>query len=177
MRFVSILFLTLALNSFGQIVSAKLKVDGLTCSMCSKSVHKALSSLEYVDSILPNLETTSFDLVFKKDKVIDFNKIKDEVEGAGFSIGELKFNVLNTSNGKVNDLAFKSNSANYYVINGVDWANTSLSTFKLVDKGFVSKKEYKSFAKNPQYKCVLKPELSECKIPIEPNELLFHVIK
>ena len=134
-----------------QFVTGNVRVDGLTCSMCSKTVHKALSELSFIDSLTPDLQTASFKIVFKKNTKVELCDIKSKVEGAGFSIGEIKidyrFNNLSASENK----SFTDNRTYEFV--GVDSQTLNgMVTFKLIDKEFTSKKQNAKNRKNAKYK-------------------------
>jgi copper chaperone CopZ len=76
-----------------RIVSATVRVDGLTCSLCHRSVYKALKKLEFVENLAPNLDETSLDITFSKNIPISFDRIAEAVQDAGFSIGALRASV------------------------------------------------------------------------------------
>lgn len=134
-----------------QFISGSLRVDGLTCSMCSKTVHKALSELSYIDSIMPDLQTASFKLVFKKNAKVELCDIKNKVEGAGFSIGEIKINYL-FSNLNISDNVSFSDNRTYKFVGVNAKALNGITTFKLIDKEFTSKKDFTKNQKNTKYK-------------------------
>ena len=51
---------------YSQSFYSNLKAVGLTCAMCSYSTQKSLEKLDFIKSITPNLEATSFKLEFKE---------------------------------------------------------------------------------------------------------------
>ena len=51
-------------------VSASLKVDGLTCSLCNRSVHEAVTKLDFIDTVAADLANASFTLTFKPGQEI-----------------------------------------------------------------------------------------------------------
>ena len=69
-----------------QFVSVEIKASGLTCSMCSNSIDKALRTLPFVKDITAHLETTSFTVTFNTDAPIQLEDMKDKIEGAGFFV-------------------------------------------------------------------------------------------
>jgi len=134
-----------------QFVSGSVRVDGLTCSMCSKTVHKALSELSFIDSITPDLQTASFKIVFKKNAKVELCEMKNKVEGAGFSIGEIKINYFFNNLSANEDVTFTDHRTYKFV--GIDSKSLNgLVTFKLIDKEFTSKKENAKNRKNAKYK-------------------------
>ena len=80
--------------------TASLKVTGLTCSMCSFSVQKGLEKVQSIKSVEPNLEETTFEIVFKDDVFVDFHQIENAVLDAGFFVDKesVKVNLTNSNN-------------------------------------------------------------------------------
>ena len=107
----------LSSSSFANFVSAKIKVTGITCSMCSNSVNKALSSLKFVDKVEVDLEKAIFNVTFKPNENVIVDEIKAKVEGAGFSVGELiaDFKFENVSVTNDFHYQFQNNTYHFYV--------------------------------------------------------------
>ena len=76
-----------------RIVSATVRVDGLTCSLCHRSVYKALKKLNFVDKLTPNLDETSLDITFTRNNVVSFDRIAEAIQDAGFSVGILRASI------------------------------------------------------------------------------------
>ena len=66
--------------------SITLKVNGLTCSMCSLSVKKSIEKVYFVDNVDANVEEITYDIRFKKNYYVDFYAIENAVLDAGFKI-------------------------------------------------------------------------------------------
>jgi copper chaperone CopZ len=129
-----------------QVSSAELQVNGLTCSMCSQATEKSLKTLGFVEGITPDLNTNTFMIKFKKDKPVNFDLIKQKVQDAGFSVGNLvtTFNLNNVkvdANGqaKVGSSVIKVLNAKSQVLNG----NVKAT---IVDKNFITSSAYKKKA-------------------------------
>src|SRR6187549_3484990 len=75
-----------SINSGAQVNKVSLQASGLTCSMCSNSIFKSLKTLSFVDQIEPNIKTSTFEITFKQSSQVDFNKIKNKVEDAGYAV-------------------------------------------------------------------------------------------
>src|SRR4051812_5132386 len=69
-----------------QVTKVSLQASGLTCSMCSNSINRALRKLDFVDRIDADIKTYTFEITFKPNSNVDFDMIKGKVEGAGFSV-------------------------------------------------------------------------------------------
>jgi copper chaperone CopZ len=89
-----------------QIKSAEVLASGLICSMCSKAIFKALSQLDFVDTVKVNIETSVYQLSFKKDSVASIEGIRDAVYDAGFSIAKLAITADWKDQTAVKDLVF-----------------------------------------------------------------------
>src|SRR3954467_4871350 len=99
-----LLFVALALSmaTSAQVTKVSLQASGLTCSMCSNSINKALKTLDFVDEVDANIKTYTFEVTFKANSKVDFDKIKMKVEKAGFSVSSfvatMHFNNLQVNN-------------------------------------------------------------------------------
>lgn len=87
------LFVMMASFLHAQILNAKVGVNGLTCSQCSRSVEMQLRKLPFVKDVSMNLEQTEGTLQFKTGTRIDFSKIAKAVNDAGFSVRFLNANI------------------------------------------------------------------------------------
>jgi copper chaperone CopZ len=89
--FYTVIFLFALLQAASaQFTKAELRADGLTCSLCSSTTYKQLKTLDFIDSIGMDLDHATFLLYFNKDKTVDFEKIRNKVEFAGYTVGMLK---------------------------------------------------------------------------------------
>ena len=84
-----LLFIVTQNNLFSQSFYSEIQVNGLTCAMCSYSTQRSLERLDFIESITPDLEATSFKLEFKEEMFVDFDLIQEKVEDAGFFVGKI----------------------------------------------------------------------------------------
>ena len=123
-----------------------LQASGLTCSLCSNAVNKALKSLDFVDKIDADIKTSSFKITFRDGNKVDFDKLKKKVEDAGFSVAGFTV-TMHFNNVKIKDNgAVTVGDKTLQFVNVNEQTLSGLKTVKIIDKGFVSSKEYK---KNP----------------------------
>lgn len=103
-HYLSLFFILLAAGkvSAQQISSAELQVAGLTCSMCSQATEKSLRSLDFIQSVKPDLNKNIFVIDFKKSKAVSVDLIRKKVQDAGFSVASLTA-VFNFDNLKVDE--------------------------------------------------------------------------
>jgi len=139
--FIAITF-SLALNA--QVTKVNLKASGLTCSMCSNSINKALKTLDFVENVVADLKTYTFEISFKPNSLVDFDKIKNKVEGAGFSVSEftalINFNNLHL---KIDEPVTIHNKT-FLFVNLHEPLLNGLKEIKILNKGFVSPKEFRN---------------------------------
>ena len=142
-----ILISIISLSSVAQQVSkVSLQASGLTCSMCSNSINKSLRTLDFVEKVDPNIETSTFEISFKPGSKVDFEKLKAKVEDAGFFVSKFIASV------HFKNVPVKSNEPVsigdkiFHFVNVKDGSLNGEKKVKILNKGFVSAKEYK---KNP----------------------------
>ena len=120
-----------------QISKAEIRATGLTCSMCSNAINKQLKSMPDVENVDTDLNTNTFTIRLKKDNTLSPKNFKDKVEKAGFFIGSLVV--------FIDAEAIKSN--NYINVNNSKAVETEVK-IQILDKGFVTAKEYKKLSKS-----------------------------
>ena len=129
-----------------QITKVSLQASGLTCSMCSNSINKALKTVDFVENVNANVQNSSFEITFKHNKNVDFDILKKKVEGAGFSVSKF-IAFVNFNNVRIkNKEALTIGSTTLLFTNAKEEVVKGEIPVRIVDKGFVSPKEYK---KNP----------------------------
>lgn len=138
-----IIFLMLALVNQvnAQITKAEITATGLTCSMCSNAINKQLKSIAEIDSVQIDLNTNTFIVFLKKGNTLAPNIFKEKVEKAGFFIGSF---VVTTSPEILG-------TSNYILLGDKPNSQTEIK-FQVLDKGYVTEKEFKKLSKN--YKSV-----------------------
>jgi copper chaperone CopZ len=133
----------LSLATAAQVTKVTLQASGLTCSMCSNSINKSLKTIAFVDNVKANIKTSSFDITFKPNAKVDFDLLKKKVEDAGFTIANFVA-AVNFDNIQVkSNQPVKVGDKTFYIINAKDQALNGTRQVRLIDKGFVSNKEYK----------------------------------
>lgn len=119
---------------------ADVGVDGLTCSMCSRSVEMSLRRLDFVDKVVMSLEATEGRIFFKPDMPIDLNAIAKAVVNAGFSVRFLKLQISFDDIPLNDDGSFVFQNQKFKWIDFQDRINEPV-TLKLVAGNFLPKKE------------------------------------
>lgn len=78
-----------AISASAQVQKVNLQASGLTCAMCSKAIYKAVSAISFVDTVLVNIEASTYDIRFNSDATPQFDQIAKAVVDAGFSVANL----------------------------------------------------------------------------------------
>lgn len=139
-QLVIIVLLTFAIKvQAQQIIKADLVATGLTCSMCSNAIYKQLKSISNVDSVTVDLNTHQYTIYLNKANTLSANDFKIKVEKAGFFVGVLTLyfnvNAIEISDGK--------QVGNYVFIDTKQTVLNGIVKAQVMDKGFITAKEYK----------------------------------
>lgn len=131
------LFLLCAMISKAQISKIELQATGLTCSMCSNAIYKQLETIPGVEKIDTDLNTNTFTIALKQGNALTPRVFKEKVEKAGFFVGSF----IATTTADI------STQNNYIIIDGKSKSQKA-TKFKVLDKGYLTDKEYKKALKN-----------------------------
>ena len=138
--FIAIAF-SVATNA--QVTKVSLQASGLTCSMCSNSINKALKTLDFVDKVDADIKKYTFEIIFKSNSAVDFDMIKKKVEGAGFAVSGFVATMLFNNVQVINNQPITIEDKTFYFVNTSDQLVNGAKEIQVLDKGFVSSKEYK----------------------------------
>jgi copper chaperone CopZ len=142
-----ILFIQICCIAFvakAQIAKVEIIATGLTCSMCSNAINKQLKTLAEVEKVDIDLNKNLFVVTLKANNILTPKIFKDKVERAGFFIGSMVLSV-NFTNQYVED---NKQIDNYIFIDTKAQKLNGLAKVKVLDKGYVTAKEYKKLVKN-----------------------------
>lgn len=173
---ISAVVFSLGMNA--QFSKASLQATGLTCAMCSNAINKALQKVPFVESVRSDIKNSSFSIVFKEGQDIDIDALKKAVEDAGFSVGSLKL-TGNFSELKVEkDKHIKIGNENFHFLNGEGQSVNGEQVITVVDKNFITEKQFKKIAGGTKMNCVLSGKASSCCIKdgMAEGERVYHVI-
>ena len=134
---ITSIVLMFSLNSNAQIVKAEIRATGLTCSMCSNAINKQLKTLPEVVNVETDLNTNTFTVTLTEGNNLSPKVFKEKVEKAGFFIGTLVITAKPETITK----------SPYILVN--DKATNGMEIqFQVVDKGYVTEKEFKKLSKS-----------------------------
>ena len=169
-------FVTIALNA--QFTKASLQASGLTCAMCSKAVKVALEKVSFVKEVKVNIKNQQYAVAFKENSNPNFDELKKAVEDAGFSVASLKV-TGNFSDVRVEkDKHVQLDGKNFHFVSSSSKVLNGEQTFTIVDKNFISAKDYKKYSAATKLECIKTGKAESCCIKdgIHTEERVYHVI-
>lgn len=175
-----IIFLAIILSGqslTAQFTKANLQASGLTCALCTKAINKSLEQLAFVSSVKADIKSSSFEIEFRKGATVDIDAIRKGVEDAGFSVSRLQVT------GSFNQMAVKNDA--HTSIEGKTYHFLSVGNrvldgelqLTIVDKNFLSAKEFKKYSKGSSMNCVQTGKAGDCcsKAGISAETRIYHV--
>lgn len=152
----------IVMNASAGFKEATLQASGLTCAMCSNAINKALQKLPFVQTVKSNIKESSFTMSMKPGSSVDFDVIRKAVEGAGFSVANLKVKADFDGVAISNDAHVFVNGKNLHFLNVKSQTLNGEQTFQVVDKSFVNDKVYKKYAASTKMECVKTGTMKNC---------------
>ncbi len=167
-----------ALQSQAQFTTATLQATGLTCAMCSNAINKALQKVSFVESVKADIKNSAFSIIFKENIQPDIDVLKEAVEDAGFSIGSLKLTGNFTEMKIEKDQHVKIGKENFHFLNADSQVLNGEQTITVVDKNFVTGKQFKKYSAATKMSCMQTGKASSCcvKDGMATGERVYHVI-
>jgi len=176
--FLLVIATLIYIAGFSQFSRASLQASGLTCAMCSKAVKAALEKVPFVKEVKVNIKNQEYSIAFKEDSKADFDELKKAVEDAGFSVASLKVTGNFTGVTVEKDKHLQLDGKNFHFVNSTTQVLNGEKTLTIVDKDFLSAKEYKKFSAATKMECIKTGKAGECcvKEGIHSEERVYHVI-
>jgi copper chaperone CopZ len=165
----------LAKQADAQFTKATLQATGLTCAMCSNAINKALQARPFIQSVRSDIKNSSFDIVFKDNAGVDIDEIRKAVEDAGFAIGNLKLT------GNFNDVKIehdghvKIGGRNFHFINVSEQVLKGEKVITIVDKDFLTAKQFKKYRSAAKTKCIETGKAESCCTGVSAGTRMYHV--
>lgn len=172
---LAILALFVSLSSFAQIKSATLTASGLTCSMCSKAIFKALSKVKSVQHVDADIEGSKYLLSFKPGAEVVLDDLKNAVENAGFSVAGLQVTAQFPPTRISKDAHITYGGAVYHFVNVPNETISGEKTFTIVDKNFLPESQYKHYAAMTDMKCIQTGHMEACCDGGKAGTRVYHV--
>ncbi len=161
---------------YAQIKSATLVASGLTCSMCSKSIYKALEKLPAVKSVDADVEKSAFTIQFKEGSEVSIDAVKSAVEGAGFSVASLVVTASFSNVAVQNDAHVEIGGETFHFLNVAKKTLNGDVAIKVVDKNYLPAREHKKYSKFTAAKCFeTGMRAACCPAGASPSNRVYHV--
>jgi len=164
-------------SSQAQFTKASLQATGLTCAMCSNAINKALLQVAFVESVKSDIKNSAFNIVFKQGQEVEIDALRKAVEDAGFSVGNLKM-TGNFQEVKIqNDKHIEIGKEVFHFLNVSDQVLNGEQTIMVVDKNFLTSKQFKKFSSASKMSCVQSGKAASCcvKEGIAADARVYHV--
>ncbi|MBO9661199.1 MAG: heavy-metal-associated domain-containing protein [Chitinophagaceae bacterium] len=168
-------FMTLAASA--QFSKASLQATGLTCAMCSNAINKALQEVPFVASVKSDIKNSVFNIVFKENESVDIDAIRKAVEDAGFSVGGLKLTGQFEQVAIGNDKHIEVGGSTFHFLDVKQASLNGEQTLTVVDKNFISAKQFKKFSTATKMACVQTGKAATCcvKDGVKQDARVYHV--
>ncbi len=127
-----------------QITKVEITATGLTCSMCSNAINKQLKTIAEVEKVDIDLNKNLFVISLKADNKLTPKTFKDKVEKSGFFVGSMVL-FINFNNQAIED---NKQIDNYVFIDTKAQTINGVAKVRVLDKGYVTTKEYKKLSKS-----------------------------
>ena len=179
MRILFVLLLVVfGIGAQAQISKVSLQASGLTCSMCSKAVKTALEEVSFVSKVQVDIKNQQYNLTFKEAAQIDIDALNKAVQDAGFSVAALKVTASLQNTKLEKDQHLTIGGQYFHFLNASGQTVNGDVTFSLVDKGFVTDKQFKKYASMTKMSCVQTGRMAKCcsSDDIPENTRIYHVV-
>jgi len=166
------------IGCFSQFSKASLQASGLTCSMCSKAVKVALEKVPFVQEVKVNIKNQEYTIIFKENNNADFDALKKAVEDAGFSVASFKVTGNFSDVSVQKDKHLELDGKNFHFVSNSDKVLNGEQTLTIVDKDFLSAKDFKKFSAATKMECIKTGKAGSCcvKDGMHSEERVYHVI-
>ncbi len=132
---------TISVNA--QVQKVNLQASGLTCAMCSKAIYKAVSAISFVDTVLVNIEASTYDIRFDKETTPKFDQIAKAVVDAGFSVANLTVMVNFDKQAVDKNGSFTLDGINYKLMGTPPTTLQGSKKMQLIGKQYMLPKDFK----------------------------------
>lgn len=157
-----LLFVLAAFGAQAQVQEARLQASGLTCSMCSKAVLNALKKVSFVKAVDVDIDKQEYSIAFKGGSTVDLDALSKAVKDAGFSVAKLSVTAAIEPQKVEKDKHIAIGGKTFHFLNAKGQALPQKATFQVVDKSFVSAKEFKKWSGLSAMQCVKTGKMETC---------------
>jgi len=172
---IIVILLSSVTGSWAQPQSATLVASGLTCSMCSKAIFKALEKVSYVSAVEVDIEKSSYTVKFKPGMDIEPDEMKKAVEDAGFFVASLQLSVKMDGVPVKSDAHVTVGGATYHFVKVAEKTINGDVNLTLIDKNYLPAKARKKYDKYTNMKCYETGVAEACCVHKGKTNRIYHV--
>jgi copper chaperone CopZ len=174
---LGLMIILFTLPSVAQFSKATLQATGLTCAMCSNAINKALQAVPFVESVRSDIKNSAFNIVFREGAVVEIDALKNAVEDAGFSVGGLKLTGLFNNLKLAPDQHVTIGKSSFHFLDIKEQTLNGENTITVVDKNFVTAKQFKKISSLTKMSCLQTGKASACctKEGVPAEARVYHV--
>jgi len=176
MKFIlAILLAFTGLQGSAQVQKVSLEASGLTCSMCSKAVKEALEAVPFVSKVQVDIKNQRYHLSFHPGSAVDFDALAGAVTEAGFSVSKFTVTADMEAVKLQKDQHIQMGNSVVHFLNASGQQVSGATSFSIVDRDFVSPKEFKKLSGLSQMSCVQTGKPASC-CPAAPETRIYHAM-
>lgn len=154
--------LLVGLQAKAQITKVSLQASGLTCSMCSKAVKSALEKVSFVEKVQVDIKNQQYNITFREGQSFELDDLGKAVEDAGFSVAKLLVTAKLDQKRLQKDAHLQLGGHTFHVLNASNQVLNGETTFTVVDKNFVTSKDFKKYSSMSKLQCVQTGRMEKC---------------
>lgn len=173
-----ILIFIFTINAQAQFTKVSLQASGLTCSMCSKAVMNSLKKVGFVDKVDVDIKNQQYNLSLRKGSAINFDALKKAVEDAGFSVASFKVSAVVNNIKAIKESHIQIGNQYFHFLNAANQSLNGAVTFSIVDKQFVTDKQFKKYSAASKMECVQTGRTAKCCTSdnLPSNTRVYHAV-
>lgn len=154
----------------GGFQSATVTIDGLTCSMCSKSVEKSIRKLDFIADVDMDLNANKAYITFLPGEEISFHQIAKKIKQSGFSVREMlikaEISQLNIQNGAIHQLQ----QSVFCMVDVEEKRAKGQVEFQIIGEEFLPHKDWKKWSR------LCKDELETEAVALHPQASEYYFV-
>jgi copper chaperone CopZ len=145
-KYCLLAFLLIPFCISAQFKTASMAIDGLTCSMCSLGVERAIGKLKFIEKVSVDLNTNTASIVFKQDEPVSIKSLAKSVFDAGFSVRNLTA-TFNFKQQTKQENFFQYENSVLFFLNPTERNLNGTIPLTFVEKRFTESTSYKKYKK------------------------------
>jgi copper chaperone CopZ len=162
-------------TSYSQIKSATLTASGLTCSMCSKAIYKALLKVPSIKNVTPDVEKSLFTITFKDAARIELDDVRKAVQDAGFSVASMQVTATFNKTEVYDDAHITIDGSTFHFLHVARQTLQGDKTFTVVDRNYLPLAGYKKYGAYTKMKCFETGYMASCCPKDVTSKRIYHV--